>query len=187
VSRAQQAIARKRDCEGGYYILGRSLFASGKYQEIANLVDAAVEACGDDYNVYVPIMNALSSLGKVDATRNVRQRRILALENHLKLVPDDARARAHLAGDYVEEGRIDDAVREVQFAVALRPNDGNLLYNVACAYCMMNKKDEAMGALRRAWDAGLKDADWARRDPDLTMLHGDPEFERLYPAPAPGA
>jgi non-specific serine/threonine protein kinase len=28
---AQQAIARKRDCEGGYYILGRSLFASGRY------------------------------------------------------------------------------------------------------------------------------------------------------------
>jgi hypothetical protein len=22
---------------------------------------------------------------------------------------------------------------------------------------------------------------WARRDPDLSLLHGDPEFERLYP------
>jgi len=26
-----------------------------------------------------------------------------------------------------------------------------------------------------------KDAVWTRRDPDLTILHGDPEFERLYP------
>ncbi len=182
VERAQRAIGRKRDCEGGYYILGRSLFSSGRYQEIANLVDAAIEACGDDYNVYVPIMNALSALGKAESARNVRQRRIQALENHLKLVPDDARARAHLAGDYVEEGRVDDAVREVQFAVALRPNDANLLYNVACVYCRMSRKGEAIGALRRAWDAGLKDADWARRDPDLELLHGDPEFERLYPA-----
>jgi hypothetical protein len=22
---------------------------------------------------------------------------------------------------------------------------------------------------------------WARRDSDLALLHGDPEFERLYP------
>ncbi len=32
-----------------------------------------------------------------------------------------------------------------------------------------------------AWDAGFKDPAWARRDPDLELLHGDPEFDRLYP------
>jgi len=46
------------------------------------------------------------------------------------------------------------------------------------------RKSEALDALRRAWDAGLKDADWARRDPDLTLLHGDPEFDRLFPESA---
>jgi non-specific serine/threonine protein kinase len=75
----------------------------------------------------------------------------------------------------------------VQFAVALRPNDGNLLYNVACAYCMMNMKTEALEALRRAWEAGLRDSTWARRDPDLVMLHGDPEFERMFPEAPPAA
>jgi len=39
-------------------------------------------------------------------------------------------------------------------------------------------------ALRKAWEAGFKDPDWARRDPDLALLHGDPEFERLYPEKA---
>jgi hypothetical protein len=32
---------------------------------------------------------------------------------------------------------------------------------------------------------GDKDADWARRDPDLSLLRGDPEFERLYPESKP--
>jgi TolB-like protein len=183
VACARRAIERKRDCEGGYYILGRSLFASGDYTEIAGMADAAIEACGDDYNVYVPIVNALGALGKGEARRNVSHRRIQALENHLKQVPDDARARAHLAGDLADAGRPEDAAREVQFAVALRPNDANLLYNAACVYCRLARKPEALDALRRAWDAGLKDADWARRDPDLSMLHGDPEFEKLFPEP----
>jgi serine/threonine protein kinase len=184
---AERAIARKRDCEGGYYILGRALFASGRYQEIVGLSDAAIEACGDDYNVYVPINNALGALGKEEMRRNVRMRRVQALENHLKQVPDDARARTHLALDYVELQRTDDAVREVQFAVALRPNDGNLLYNVACVYCNMQKKPEALDAMRKAWDAGFKDADWARRDPDLALLHGDPEFDKLFPETSPAS
>ena len=184
VASARRAIDRKRDCEGGYYILGRALFAQGDYQEIAGLADAAIEACGDDYNVYVPIVNALGALGKEEARRNVGLRRIQALETHLKQVPDDARARAHLAGDYAEMGRAEDSMREVQFAVALRPGDANLLYNAACVYCRLMRKPEALDALRRAWDAGLRDADWARRDPDLSLLHGDPEFDRLFPEPA---
>jgi hypothetical protein len=48
-------------------------------------------------------------------------------------------------------------------------------------YCSLQKKAEALDALRKAWEAGFKDPVWARRDPDLTMLHRDPEFERMYP------
>ena len=53
----------------------RALFASGRYQEIANVAEEAIEASGTDYNVYVPIMNALGALGKHEAAKNVRQRR----------------------------------------------------------------------------------------------------------------
>jgi non-specific serine/threonine protein kinase len=38
-----------------------------------------------------------------------------------------------------------------------------------------------MVALKKAWDAGFRSSDWVRRDPDLTILHDDPEFEKLYP------
>jgi non-specific serine/threonine protein kinase len=181
IASARRAIERKSDTEGAYYVLGRALFAAGRYQEIVDLVDAALQASGDDYNVYVPLNNALGALGKEEALRNLRLRRIQALEKHLALVPDDARGRVHLAIDYVAAKRVEEATREVQFAVALRPNDANVQYNVACVYCAMNNKAEALGALKRAWDNGLRDGDWARRDPDLAILHGDPEFERLYP------
>jgi tetratricopeptide (TPR) repeat protein len=183
----RQAIERKSDCEGAYYLLGRSLFASGRYQELADVAEKAMEAGGQDYNIYVPIHNALGALGKEEAVRNVRQRQILALENHLRSVPEDARARVLLASNYAASGRREDATREANLAVALRPNDALVLYNLACAFCGLENKAEALDAIRKAWNAGFKDPDWARRDPDLALLHGDPEFERLYPERSAGA
>jgi len=178
------AIARKPDCEGGYYLLGRALFASGRYQELADIADIAIEASGEDYNVYSPIQNALGALGKSDALRNVRQRATQTLEAHLRKVPEDVRARMMVGIDYAGAGRIEDAMREVGLAIVLRPDDAIVLYNAACAYCVMNKIPEALEALRKAWAVGYTDINWTRRDPDLALLHGHPEFERLYPLPA---
>jgi len=179
------AIARKRDCEGAYYLLLRSLFASGKYKEVAALEEEAIEAAGSDYNVYIPIMNALGALGKADAVRNIRLRLLQALENHLREVPEDARARILLGGMYSQEHRTEDAIRETNLAMVLRPNEATVLYNAACTFCNIGRNADAIDALRKAWEAGFRDADWTRRDPDLAPLRGDPEFEKLYPAPNP--
>lgn len=44
--------------------------------------------------------------------------------------------------------------------------------------------DDAMIAIHKAWESGYRDPTWTRQDPDLSPLHGHPEFERLYPPPA---
>ncbi len=181
VRMVKKAIERKRDCEGAYYLLCRALFAAGRYQEVLDVAEVAIEASGEDYNVYVPILNCLGAMGKPEAKRNMTHRRIAAFENHLKQVPEDARARILLGSDYAYLGRPDDALRELNLAVTLRANEASILYNAACLYCKLGRKPEAMDALRKAWDAGFRDSVWARRDPDLISLHGEPEFDRLYP------
>jgi len=181
VRMVKKAIERKRDTEGAYYLLCRALFAAGRYQEILDAAEAAIEASGEDYNVYVPIVNAFRAIGKPEAARNMMQRRMAAFENHLKQVPEDARARILLGGDYASLGRPDDALRELNLAVTLRANEASILYNAACLYCSLKKKQEALDVLGKAWEAGFRDAVWARRDPDLALLHADSEFERLYP------
>ena len=183
----RQAVERKRDCEGAYYLLCCALFAAGRYQEVASIADAALDASGEDYNIYVPIVNSLGALGKEETLRNVQQRRVVALETHLKNVPEDPRARMHLAVLYAGMGRVEDAVRETNLAITLRGNEATVLYNAACVFCLLKRRNEALDAIRKAWDSGCKDADWARRDPDLALLHGDPEFEKLYPEKNQGA
>jgi non-specific serine/threonine protein kinase len=181
IRRMRALIERKPDTEGAYYLLGRALFAAGRYQEVADLAEAALAAAGEDYNVYVPIVNSLGALGKKEARRNVVLQRIQVLESHLKKIPEDARGRTLLANDYTQVERVEDAVREAELAMVLRANDAMVLYNVACVFGQLGRKAEALGALRKAWDAGFRDPSWARRDPDLSILHEDPEFERLYP------
>src|SRR3984957_447572 len=177
----KKAIERKRDCEGAYYLLFRGLFAAGRCQEVVDLSESAIEASGEDYNVYVPILNSLGSLEREYISLNMTRRFASALENHLKQVPEDARARVLLGANYARLSREQDALRELQMAVTLRADESSILYNAACTYCRLNRKVEALDALRKAWDAGSRDPIWTRRDPDLLPLHGDPEFERLYP------
>jgi serine/threonine protein kinase/Tfp pilus assembly protein PilF len=181
VRMVKKAIERKRDCEGAYYLLFRGLFAAGRCQEVVDLSESAIEASGEDYNVYVPILNSLGSLERDDFSLNMTRRFCSALENHLKQVPEDARARVLLGANYAKLSREQDALRELQMAVTLRADESSILYNAACTYCRLNRKVEALDALRKAWEAGSRDPVWTRRDPDLLPLHGDPEFERLYP------
>ncbi len=176
----RRAIEMKRDCDGAYNILARSLFEADRWAEAMEVVSLALAANGDDYNLYVPFINVFESLGRREDAERLREREIVVLEQQLRDVPEDVRARILLAADYAATRRDADADRELQKAVDLRPHDSNILYNAACTYGVMQKKPEAIAMLRRAKAAGYANPDWIRRDPDLACLHGEPEFEKLF-------
>lgn len=178
---AKRAIALKPDCEGVYNVLARAYFASGRFEEAAELAEKGIAANGDDYNVFIPIVNSLERLGRTSELNRYREMEMRALERQLEMVPEDVRARSLLAADYANMDRPEDAVRHLEMTVALRPNDSNVLYNAACTYAVLGKKAEALDHLRRALACGYANADWPGQDPDLSCLHGDPEFLRLFP------
>ncbi len=61
----------------------------------------------------------------------------------------------------------------------LRPRSETVMYNLACSYAMLNQKVEALEALQGALDLGFFDVDFLLADPDLAILHGRPEFQRM--------
>ena len=180
---ARAALERKPDCEGAYWTLGQALFASDRCEEVAALTARGLELSGDDYNIYTPFALAAERLEQPESARQLRQQQNRVFERHLEWVPEDARAHILLASNYAWLGNQADALRELQKAVALRPNDSNILYNAACVYGLLQKKDEALALLTRAGEAGFSNWDWVARDPDLACLQGDPEFRKLVGRP----
>jgi len=179
---ARKALERKPDCEGAYLVLGRACFESDRWQEAADIAERAVEVCADDYNIYIPFIMAMEALGRLDDARDLRKRAMQAMERQLDQVPEDVRARILLAGNYAYFGNEEGAIRELQKAITLRPDDTNILYNAACAYGVLGKKAEAIAMLKRAKAVGFPNLDWAARDPDLACIHKEPEFLELLAA-----
>jgi hypothetical protein len=64
-------------------------------------------------------------------------------------------------------------------AIALRPNDTNVLYNAACTFGVLKKKQDALETLKKAIAYGYGNLEWIKQDPDLLLLRDDPEFQKL--------
>ena len=181
----RMAIEHSPNCPGAYNVLARSYFESGRFEEIAALVDRALAANGDDYNLYIPLTNAVENLGRTEALRDLGRRLQRVLEQQLVMVPEDVRARILLAQTCAQFGDADRASRELEKAITLRPNDSNILYNAACVYGRLMRKQDSLAMLRRAKEHGYHNLAWVARDPDLVCLHGDPEFEQFIGKTAP--
>jgi len=176
---AQLAIERRPDCEYAYNTLGRAYFSSGRFEEVAALAERALEANGDDYNTYLPYRNAFGRLGRAKDFENISARLVIVLRQQLEQVPEDVRARILMAVELAGMGEVEETERHLQMAIALRPNDTNVLYNAACTYGVLNRKQEALDTLKKAIECGYGNLEWIKQDPDLLLLRDDPEFRKL--------
>jgi serine/threonine protein kinase/Flp pilus assembly protein TadD len=174
-----QAIAQRPECEGAHDVLGRAYFSSGRYEDAARLAESAMEIVSNDYNALVPLINSMERLGRMADAERLRRREMEVLQDQLQHFPDDVRARILLAADLANFGETEDAAMHVKIAVAMRPTDANVLYNAACTYGLLKMKTETLETFRRAVQSGYSNSDWCRQDPDLSIVHNDPEFIQL--------
>jgi serine/threonine protein kinase/tetratricopeptide (TPR) repeat protein len=164
------------------YWYGRALQSAGRFQEAVKMFERASSLRPEDYQAPGFAAQAYGSLG-MDAERDAGLRRALKLmEDRLELNPDDARA-ANLAAAFL--ARLGDLSKAVEYAdrsLAIDPEDPMLLYNVACTYVALGRKEDALNCLERAVDKGFGHKEWIDHDPDLDPLRDNMRFQALSQA-----
>jgi beta-lactamase regulating signal transducer with metallopeptidase domain/tetratricopeptide (TPR) repeat protein len=111
---------------------------------------------------------------RVAAWREVEQH----FDDYTRRHPDSARAWFNLGYARIEGGRAAEAIPAFQRALDRNYRKDTTMYNLACAYSLMDRKDEAFQWLFKALDAGFGANGNLRGDEDLDNLRGDPRFRQ---------
>ncbi|MDR3211204.1 MAG: hypothetical protein LBU79_04730 [Planctomycetota bacterium] len=85
-----------------------------------------------------------------------------------------------LAANYLTElGFYVDGLKIDRLLVALKPNDPQVLYNLACSLSLNSLLNEAFEVIHQAWANGFTNLELLRHDRDLELLRHDPRFHSL--------
>lgn len=90
-----------------------------------------------------------------------------------------------------DERRIVECFRQGEYARALdlinqhlenAPNDYNMIYNGACANCLLGNTDKCAAMLLRSVKAGFREFAFMRSDPDLELVRDHPTYQAILEA-----
>lgn len=71
------------------------------------------------------------------------------------------------------------AIRDFMRCIDAGVDPASATYNIACAHSLAGNAEEALDWLSRSLEAGFRDFQHARADPDLLLLRDDPRFEGI--------
>ncbi|MBZ5701165.1 MAG: protein kinase [Acidobacteriia bacterium] len=162
-----------------YYFLARSCYAQGKLKEAATWFERASAGYPEDYQAPLLLASSLRGLGRLQEAEAAYRRGLLAAEKHLELHPDDARA---LYLGAIALSQLGDKPRSSEWAeraLAMEPDEPQVLYNVACVYALLEEAEKALTCLEKSVTRCWGQREWMQHDPDLALLRGHPRFQAI--------
>jgi tetratricopeptide (TPR) repeat protein len=190
---ALSALARNDEAEAAFeaalrldpnlfeanYFFARHCFAGGRQEQALRLYEQAMRVRPEDYQAPLLIAQTYDDLGRGDEGASARRRGVENAEEHLRLNPDDVRAVYMAANGLAALGERERSRQWADRALAMRPNDAMLLYNLGCIYALLGLTDEALDCLEKAAELGLMQQAWLERDSNLDPLRPHPRFRIL--------
>jgi TolB-like protein/Flp pilus assembly protein TadD len=154
-----------------YYFYARACFQAGRLAEAAQLFEQAAAVRPEDYQAVSLLEMVYHGLGRVEEAEAAQRRATKAIEEHLDLNPDDARAWCLGAVNLTRLGEVEKALQWANHALELDPEEGAIYYNAACVYALQGKHERAVDLLEAATQKGYcKPREWVQNDSDLRSL-----------------
>lgn len=163
-----------------YYFYARGYYARGQRLEAVYWFERACQARPNDYQAPNLMASALAGLGrKGDSDRAYRQAFDLA-KKHLELDPGDTRALYFGAIALCQLGeRKEQSLEWAERALAMDPEEPQVLYNVGCVYTLLDQTEKALECFTKVITHGDWWKIWMKNDPDLVSLRDHPRFQAL--------
>ncbi len=175
----EEAIGLDPSSYNAHYFYARDLFSAGRAEQALAYYETAERLRPEEYQPPCMLAGALFSLGRRGEALAAATRALGAIDARLAVEPNDSRA-LHLAA--VLSARVGQRERSLAYigrVLQLRPDEFATAYNVACAFAVLEMREEALLNLDRAVRNGRGDLGWIEHDPDFDALRDDPRFDAI--------
>jgi len=149
------------------------------YADAARMYEKALLLDERDYQVWVNLASAYDQMpGEREKALAAYQRAIQMAEEKRKVNPRDPMVLSHLAECYATIGERSSALSLVQQALALAPDNIEIMVRAGLVYEQLGERDAALECIGKALKHGFPIAQ-IKSLPDLQQLLADPRFEGL--------
>ncbi len=159
-----------------YTNLGSLYNQEQKYAEAADALEKALRLNDKDYVVWSDLAFAYEGLKDKEKAGKAEDREIVLLEQTVRDTPRDAVAQSNLAVLYAKKKLREKAIPRIQSALALSPDDSNVLERVGEAYEDLGDRAQALQYIEKSLQKGYALGD-LKKTPDLQGLLSDPKFQ----------
>jgi serine/threonine-protein kinase len=158
-----------------YANLGYLYIQQKRFREASESVVKALALNDKDYLVWGNLAIAYEGLKDGPKAAAARDREIDLLEKAAVSTPRDTMVQANLGLLYAKKKISEKALPRIQSALALSPDDANVLEAVGQAYENLGDRSQALLYIRKSLQKGYALAD-LKNIPDLQGLISDPAF-----------
>lgn len=158
--------------------IGTIHYSDGRYAEAVEAFQEAIRLGQKNHTSHRNLGDAYLKLGRRDRARAEFETAAALSDELLKVNPRDAPTLACLGVYEAKIGRVTDAIRHINDAVAISPANVDVLYKRAVVYALAGREADAVRALEVALKQGYIPA-LARADDDLDSIRRLPQVQRL--------
>lgn len=175
---SEQALKKSLELAPSYAAyanLGNLYYLEKRYSESSAMTEKALQLNSNNYMVWYNLIGAYKWLKETNKTNAAREQMLAVLLQTTALKPQDALAQSILAIVYAEKKLNEKALMKIQTALALSPDDPEILENVGIAYEQLGNRRQALEYVQKALQKGFA-LERVIGDPDLQNLSADPSF-----------